>query len=85
MLELLDILHLNILFQGSPVGTEDDIRAAMSARLGIALPGPPHMIPGALPGYFPALPGKLGKIFLSYKPCLATMFESYTSVVQLNT
>ncbi|XP_059177480.1 histone deacetylase 4-like isoform X3 [Physella acuta] len=41
---------------GSPVGTEDDIRAAMSARLGIALPGPPHMISGALPGYFPALP-----------------------------
>ncbi|XP_055893075.1 histone deacetylase 4-like isoform X3 [Biomphalaria glabrata] len=38
--------------QGSPVSTEDDLRAAMSVRLGIALPGPPHM----LPGYFPALP-----------------------------
>ncbi|GFR95173.1 histone deacetylase, partial [Elysia marginata] len=38
---------------GSPASTEDDLRAAMSARLGITLP---HMLPGALPGYFSALP-----------------------------
>ncbi|RUS89050.1 hypothetical protein EGW08_003161 [Elysia chlorotica] len=41
---------------GSPGSTEDDLRAAMSARLGIALSGAPHMLPGALPGYFSALP-----------------------------
>ncbi|GFN78119.1 histone deacetylase [Plakobranchus ocellatus] len=41
---------------GSPVSADDDLRAAMSARLGIALPGAPHMLPAALPGYFAALP-----------------------------
>ncbi|XP_012935632.1 histone deacetylase 4 [Aplysia californica] len=43
---------------GSPVSTEEELRAAMSmsARLGnIALPGAGHILPGALPGYFPAL------------------------------
>ena len=65
-----------ISFQGSPVSTEDELRAAamsMSARLGnMPLPGvpgvggvpgvpgaTPHLLPGALPGYFPALQGEM--------------------------
>ncbi|BFZ01040.1 hypothetical protein BsWGS_04077 [Bradybaena similaris] len=44
---------------GSPVSTEEELRVAMSARLGIALPGAAHLMAGTLPGYFPALPGVL--------------------------
>lgn len=41
------------------MSTEDEFRAALSARLGIAPGATPLMPPGALPGYFSALPGEL--------------------------